>query len=337
MLLFRYWRMLIFRCYWQGFTRALRAPLTNSKLLVAPRLRLRKRTMKVQFPRSIRFQKPANARAGLLIFLGLIFGSAGGGLMVYRVLQKKPPAPAVENLPTLSESTRTVLGELKAPVEVHFYALFGGDAAASRLSGFATNINTLLTTMEAEAQGKIIVTRYETWTPANIKNATTDGIAPAEVGGDPAYVGIAISQDRRKEALARLAPEWAAALEFDVARTIARVGVQPEPAQTVQQVAENNQAIEAVKQTIPNAVETSFEDGKRMLLEAGLKSYQTLVAEMNAEVAKAEQSVQQSAEADRRAAVEKLQQVQARYAEKLRNVALQSQAQIEAWTKSKGL
>lgn len=293
--------------------------------------------MKVKFPPAIRRQKQGSTRAALLIFLGLILGSAAGGLAVYRLMTKAPAHATTETEVTLSDSTRTVLGELKAPVEVHFYALFGGDAAASQLSGFTKKIDALLTTMEAESHGRITVKRYDTWTPANIKTATSDGIAPAEYGGDPAYVGLAISQDRRKEALARLDPEWAAALEFDVARTIAHVGIAPEPAPSVQQVAENKQAIEAVKQTIPNAVETSLEDGKQILRAAALKNYQTLVGEMNAEVSKAEQAVQQSTAADRQAAVEKLQQVQAHYAEKLRNVAIQSQAEIEAWTKSKGL
>jgi hypothetical protein len=292
--------------------------------------------MKAKTAPSIYFEEQGSTRAILLMLLVLTIGFAGGALVVYRMTASKKPTPVAENELTLSESTRAVLSQLKAPVEVRFFALFGGDVAATNLQEFALEIGNLLSAMETEAQGKITVTRHVTWTPETTKLAAADGIVPVDVGGDPSYVGLVVAQDKRKESLARLAPEWASALEFDLARAISRVGTPPSAPQTPAQIVESSQAEVSVKRTIPDAAATSLEDGKQILREASLKAYQDLVNEMNREVAKAEQAVQQSSEADREAASQRLQQVRANYVENLRNVALQSQAQMESWTKLKG-
>jgi hypothetical protein len=295
-----------------------------------------KNNMKTRLTNSICFRESAGART--IVLVALTIGFAAGALLVYRSPKATPQTQSTEAALVLSESTKAVLGQLHSPVEIRFYALFGGDNPPARLREFAGQVSELLSVLEAEARGKLIVTRFDSWTSANTKNATSDGLVSFDTGsGDPIYLGIAAAQDKRKETLARLAPEWAAAVEFDLARVIARVGTPPPMPRTAEQVAQTGKAEEAVKRAIPNATATSLEDGKQILRDVALKAYQSLVGEMNGEVAKAEQAVQKAAgDTERQTALQKLQQMRAGYAERLREIALQSQAEMEAWTNLKG-
>ena len=294
--------------------------------------------MKLRPARFVCIRKQGSARTILLSLVILVIGFAAGALVIYRATKAPSPPPATESKPTLSESTLAVLSRLSQPVDLRLYVLFADDNIPARLREHSVRLNELVSELEQSANGRMVVTRYNNWSRESTQSAANDGVTPLTLPqGDPCYLGIVVAQDNRKEALAQLVPEWSAALEYDIARAIARVGSPPAAPRSAEALVQAGKAEATIKQTIPNPASTSLEDGKRILRDASLKAYQTLVAEMNSAVAKAELPVQQATtDAERQAALQKLQQVRTSYAEKLRDIALQSQAAMEAWTRLKG-
>lgn len=294
--------------------------------------------MKARPANSVYFREQASIRTILLPLVVLVIGFAAGALVVYRSTKAPTPPPVAENKLTLSESTLAVLGRLNQPVDLRLYMLFADDNIPASFREHSVRVNELTSELEQFANGRIVVTRFTNWSRQSTQSAASDGVTPLTLPqGDPCYLGIAVAQDNRKEALAQLAPEWASALEYDIARAIARVGSPPPTPRSAESLVQAGKAEQSIKQTIPNPASTSLDDGKQILRDASLKAYQTLVGEMNSEVAKAELPVQQATtDAGRQAALQKLQQVRAGYAEKLREIALQSQAEMEAWAKLKG-
>jgi hypothetical protein len=287
------------------------------------------------FSNSSRWRLQGNSRIPVML-LALALGFAGGALVVYQGTKAKPPEPIPAERIVLSESTRSVLKKLRAPVEVRFYSLSGAEPAPEDLRNLTARVNELLAECERESGGKLTVTRLNEWSAAHTKAAADDGVTALNLAGDPAYLGIAVAQAERKETIAPLAPEWAEAVEYDLARAISRVSTPPPAAPSPADRIQTEQAEVVVKQTIPNPATTSLEDGKQLLRESSLQHYQALVQEMSREVQQAEQLVKAAAaDADRQAAVQKVQTIRATYADKLRATALQSQAELEAWTKLK--
>jgi len=294
--------------------------------------------MKARPSPSICAREQGSIRTLLLPLVVLVIGFAAGALVVYR--SAKPPTPPVtsEDKLTLSESTKAVLSRLSQPVELRLYVLFADDNVPASLREHSAYVNELVSELEQSANGRIVVTRFNNWSRESTQSAANDGVTPLTLPqGDPCYVGIAVMRDSRKEALAQIVPEWSAALEYDIARAIARVSSAPATPRSVETLVKAGKAEQSIKQKIPNPASTSLEDGKQILRDVSIKAYQALVGEMNSEVAKAELGIQRATtDGDRQTALQKLQQVRASYAEKLRAIALQSQAEMEAWMQLKG-
>lgn len=294
--------------------------------------------MKARPANSACFRERASIRTIVLPLVVLVIGFAAGALVVYRSIKAPSPLPVTESQFTLSENTIAVLSRLTQPVELRLYVLFADDNIPARLREHSARVNELVSELEQSAKGRIVVTRFHNWSRESTQSAASDGVTPLVLPqGDPCYIGIAVAQDNRREALDQLAPEWSAALEYDIARVIARVGSPPSAPRSAETLVQAGKAEQSIKQTIPNPASTSLEDGKQILRDASIKAYQALVGEMNSAVTKAEQGIQQAtADAERQAALQKLQQIRTSYAEKLRAIALQSQAEMETWTTLKG-
>lgn len=294
--------------------------------------------MRASADNSICFREDGSVRTILLSLVVLVLGFAAGALVVYQSAKAPKPPALAEAASTLSESTHAVLSRLRQPVELRLYVLFADDNIPAALREHSARVRELVSELERAGNGRIAVTRFNNWSRESTQSAANDGITPITLPqGDPCYIGIAVAQDNRRETLAQLAPEWSAAMEYDLARAIARVGSPPTAPRSAETLVQAGKAEATIKQTIPNPASTSLEEGKQILRDASLKAYQALVGEMNSAVVKAEQPVQQATtDAERQAALQKLQQVRAGYAEKLREIALQSQAEMEAWTKLKG-
>jgi ABC-type uncharacterized transport system involved in gliding motility auxiliary subunit len=136
-----------------------------------------------------------------------------------------------ENAYTLSAGTRAILAKLETPVKVRFYysASAGATPQTVYLKTYARRVEDLLTEYKQAAKGKIILEKYDPQPDSDAEDsARLDGVAGAQLpGGDPFYLGIAVSQLDTKETIPFCQPTRERLLEYDLTRAISRV-VSPE-------------------------------------------------------------------------------------------------------------
>lgn len=132
---------------------------------------------------------------------------------------------------TLSAGTRAILAKLETPVKIRFY--YSQSAASSPqitgLKTYAKQVEDLLTEYQQAAKGKIILEKYDPKPDSDAEDsARLDGVTGAQLpGGEPFYLGIAVSQLDAKEAIPFCPPNREKLLEYDITRAISRV-VNPE-------------------------------------------------------------------------------------------------------------
>jgi hypothetical protein len=242
----------------------------------------------------------------------------------------------------LSASTTAVLQELNSAIEIRFYRSLDLASVAASEQAFAGRVEQLLAAFERRGGGKIKVTRYRFQPNSGVEHAAeADGIKPFNLDkGDACFLGLAVVGRGTKESLARLLPEWEPALEFDLARAIARAaeaGLQAQPLAVAPRT--DAVALEEVRRAIPNLDSVSLEAGTRLLREAAASEFARAAQELEARLRQAEQNLVQAqsnhSEAEEQAALKQLQQVQAEQADKLKQIAARSQAQIQALTRLK--
>lgn len=132
---------------------------------------------------------------------------------------------------TLSAGTRAILAKLDTPVKIRFY--YSQSAASSPqitgLKTYAKQVEDLLTEYQQVAKGKIVLEKYDPKPDSDAEDsARLDGVTGAQLpGGEPFYLGIAVSQLDTKEAIPFCQPNRERLLEYDITRAITRV-VNPE-------------------------------------------------------------------------------------------------------------
>jgi ABC-type uncharacterized transport system involved in gliding motility auxiliary subunit len=131
---------------------------------------------------------------------------------------------------TLSDGTRRILRGLEAPVKVRLY-LSQGESVPVPLRGFAQRVEDLVREFKNAAGDKVIVERLDPKPDSEIEDsAQLDGIEPQQlVSGEQFYLGIAVSQLDRKQAIPAISPQRERLLEYDLVRAIARVGSPARP------------------------------------------------------------------------------------------------------------
>ena len=129
---------------------------------------------------------------------------------------------------TLSDATKNLLGHLPAPVTIHYYALLPVNSTDEPLSAFAGRVGQMLKDMQTASSGKIQISDLTTADENNSIAARAEGIQPFNLDkGDACLLGLTVASGKNQEAFARLQPEWEGALEYDLARAIARVSTLP--------------------------------------------------------------------------------------------------------------
>lgn len=132
---------------------------------------------------------------------------------------------------TLSAGTRAILAKLDTPVKIRFY--FSQSAAGSPqtagIKTYAKQVEDLLTEYKQAGGGKIILEKYDPKPDSDAEDsARLDGVTGAQLpGGEPFYLGIAVSQLDTKEVIPFCQPNREKLLEYDITRAITRV-VHPE-------------------------------------------------------------------------------------------------------------
>ncbi len=129
---------------------------------------------------------------------------------------------------TLSDGTRKILRGLAAPVRLKLY-VSQGETVPVPLRSFAQRVEDLVREFKAVAGSNLIVERYNPKPDSEEEDAAQlDGIEPQQLySGEQFYLGAAVSQLDRKQAIAAISPQRERLLEYDLIRAIARVA-QPE-------------------------------------------------------------------------------------------------------------
>jgi hypothetical protein len=99
-----------------------------------------KETVMKTFSDPSRLLLQGNSRIPAMILV-LAIGFAGGALVVYQSTKAKPPPPIQADGVVLSESTRSVLKKLRAPVAVRFYSLSGAEPVPEDLRNLTARVN----------------------------------------------------------------------------------------------------------------------------------------------------------------------------------------------------
>src|SRR5687767_9994187 len=134
------------------------------------------------------------------------------------------------NLYTLSDGTRRILRSLESPVKVKLY-MSQGEAVPVPLRGFAQRVEDLVREFKSAAGDKVVIERLDPKPDSEIEDsAQLDGIEPQQLAsGEQFYLGIAVSQLDRKQAIPAISPQRERLLEYDLVRAIARVGSAERP------------------------------------------------------------------------------------------------------------
>src|SRR5688572_32254848 len=131
---------------------------------------------------------------------------------------------------TLSPGTKKILGSLQTPVKLKLY-LSQGEAVPVPLRSFAQRVEDVIREFAVAANGKLNVERYNPRPDSEEEDAAQlDGIEPQQLmTGEQFYLGVAVSQLERKQALGAISPQRERLLEYDLIRAIARVGSAERP------------------------------------------------------------------------------------------------------------
>jgi ABC-type uncharacterized transport system involved in gliding motility auxiliary subunit len=134
------------------------------------------------------------------------------------------------DLYTLSGGTKKILRGLSSPVKVKLY-LSQGDAVPVQLRSFAQRVEDLVREFKDVAGSNLVVERYNPAPDSEQEDAAQlDGIEPQQlVSGEQFYLGVAVSQLDRKQAIGAISPQRERLLEYDLVRAIARVASAERP------------------------------------------------------------------------------------------------------------
>ena len=134
------------------------------------------------------------------------------------------------NLYTLSEGTKKILRALDSPVTVKLY-VSQGETVPVQLRSFAQRVEDLVREFQAASNGNLRVQRYNPRPDSEEEDAAQlDGIEPQQLyTGEQFYLGVAVSQLERKQAIAAITPQRERLLEYDLVRAISRVGAAARP------------------------------------------------------------------------------------------------------------
>jgi ABC-type uncharacterized transport system involved in gliding motility auxiliary subunit len=134
------------------------------------------------------------------------------------------------NLYTLSDGTKKILRGLQSPVKVKLY-ISQGEAVPVQLRSFAQRVEDLVREFAAASNGNLRVEKYNPQPDSEEEDAAQlDGIEPQQLyTGEQFYLGVAVSQLDRKQAIPTITPQRERLIEYDLVRAVARVGSAARP------------------------------------------------------------------------------------------------------------
>ncbi|TAH47419.1 MAG: hypothetical protein EYC71_01250 [Gammaproteobacteria bacterium] len=168
---------------------------------------------------------------GALIILIILFVAL---MLVVNVLFRGARVDLTENnLYTLSSGTRQILGELKEPINLHFYFSDKGTQSLPQLRTYATRVRELLEEMAARSNGNI---HLEVIDPLPFSEdedrATGYGLqaVPVSADGESIFLGLAgTNSTNGQSVIPFLQPNKESFLEYDVAKLINELATPKKP------------------------------------------------------------------------------------------------------------
>lgn len=158
--------------------------------------------------------------AAILVVLNYLVGGIGVGNSRVDLTQDK--------LYTLSDGTRTILGRINPdkPVTIRYYVSTEDRVMPPILKTYARTIQDLLLDFEKAADGRLVLEKLNPNPNTEDEDkAREDEIQGMQVNqeGDNIYLGLSISCAEKKEIIPFMNPNEETALEYNVARAIAKV------------------------------------------------------------------------------------------------------------------
>jgi hypothetical protein len=242
----------------------------------------------------------------------------------------------------LSDNIREQLRHLNSPVELRFYAVLPPESAPESLRDFSGRADHLLSEFQNANESQIHVVRNVATSGANADAAAADGIRPFNLDkGEACFLGITVASRGRKEALARLQPEWEPALEFDLARAI--LNVTTGPATAVARQGQNPpvspETTNVILRLITDVKNTSLEDGTQILRGAAVQALTAAGVEAENQIYLAKQQLADAqnsgSEQQQQAAAKHLQDVQFEQTEKVKAIAARLQEELAVFQQMK--
>jgi hypothetical protein len=283
----------------------------------------------------------SQSSGGRLLILVPVFFLLGAALTGFWFKYGRPASGSVLPGPELSGSTLALLRQLNSPVEIRFYSVLPPGSAPETLQAFAGRVDHLLAEFQNANDAKIHVTRNLSTAGANADAAAADGIHPFNLDkGDACLLGLTFVSGGQKESLPQLQPEWEPALEFDLARVIARVTAPPaSPVPVKASAPVSPEVTNAVVRLIPDLAGTSVEEGNRILREAAFKEFTETGADMEKQIQAAQQQLADAqngpSEAEQQVATKHLQEVQLEQGEKYKRIANRLRAELDLFQQMK--
>jgi ABC-type uncharacterized transport system involved in gliding motility auxiliary subunit len=136
-----------------------------------------------------------------------------------------------ENLYTLSEGTKQILGDLDTDVEIRFYATRDDKLMPVNFKNYISHVEDLLDEYSQYSNGHLKVTKFNPEPDSDAADsAAMDGVTGQMVSfGESIYLGLAISMLDQTKALPFLDPSREKLLEYDLTRAITQVTVDDKP------------------------------------------------------------------------------------------------------------
>jgi ABC-type uncharacterized transport system involved in gliding motility auxiliary subunit len=129
---------------------------------------------------------------------------------------------------TLSDGTKSILGELDAPVVVRYYASRNAEYVPGQVKIHIRRVDDLLKEYENLAGGKLRIDYIDPEPDTDAEDsANLDGIRP--INEDNFYLGIAVSALDKKVVLPFLNPAEETMLEYQISKAIAEVSTPVKP------------------------------------------------------------------------------------------------------------
>jgi ABC-type uncharacterized transport system involved in gliding motility auxiliary subunit len=135
------------------------------------------------------------------------------------------------NLYTLSEGTKNILGKLDTPVQIRFYFSQSDPSTPVEFKTYAARVEDLLNEYKLHAKGNLEIKKLDPVPDTEAEDsANLDGIAGQQLqpmSGDRIYLGLAISCLDSRATIPFLSQTRERLLEYDLTRAISQV-VKPE-------------------------------------------------------------------------------------------------------------